>query len=344
MLLSRLLLILLLLTAKAVQAKSPDTAIENPLVAKAVTQLDQARQWQKQANERILHANTIRKQLKQRRARAAKSSRSASALPDNDKNTDKEEFEQEIQELLGQLTQAQQQGAELRRKSQLLKQQAKMDFEQALLHIWPQWLHNREALILEDNLNASLAHNTQIRSVHKNMLAFAGNSSKRVQRPDMSLQVPALGKQNAPADLNTSSFQFSRHEQYFAHIEVHPGGAGKANYSGMAEKEQGAGQTVLSEPASVPLNEIHQWRLMISDVRGNPVKDVDIEVQGHMPGHVHGLPTKPAVVEEIDAGIYLVDGLKFQMKGWWVMKFILRQEGADSSQFADDFFTFNLVL
>ncbi|WP_281557700.1 FixH family protein [Thalassomonas sp. RHCl1] len=320
---------LFLLAVKAVaQEKLPDTAIENPLVAKAVAQLDQANLWQKQANELILNANKIRKQLKKIRVRAAKS-------------TDKQKFEQEIQGLLSQLTQAQQQGAELRTKSLALKQQAKTDFEQALLHIWPQWLHNREALTLEDNFNGSLAHNTRVRSVHKNMLGFGSEPSTSTAQPDMSLQVPALGKQNAPADLNISSFQFSRHEQYFAHIEVHPGGSGQSSDGSLAEKEPGTGQAAAS---SVPLNEIHQWRLMISDVRGNPVEDVEIEVQGHMPGHVHGLPTKPAVVEEIDSGIYLVDGLKFQMKGWWVMKFILRQPGADNSQSADDFFTFNLVL
>ncbi|WDE07892.1 FixH family protein [Thalassomonas viridans] len=318
------------------QVKNAARTDENPLVAKAVAQLNQANLWHKQANDAILDANKIRKQLKQLRARAARKTPVAGQMPEDKENAGKK-LEQEIQSLLGRLTQAQRQGSELRAKSQQLKRQAKLDFERAMLHIWPQWLQNREALTLEDNINMPLAHNARLRSVHKNMPESAGKSSMPQGQADMSLQVPALSKQNAPADLNTSTFQFSRHEQYFAHIEVHDGDFIKAGRDG----EEESGQVQVS---AVPLNEIHQWRLMISDVRGNPVKDADIEVQGHMPGHVHGLPTKPAVVREIDSGIYLVDGLKFQMKGWWVMKFIMRQPGSMDSQVGDDFFTFNLVL
>ena len=64
-----------------------------------------------------------------------------------------------------------------------------------------------------------------------------------------------------------------------------------------------------------------------------------------MPGHVHGLPTKPRITQEIEPGVYIVDGVKFQMKGWWVMKFVLlphKEIKQDKTQ--ADFFTFNLVL
>ena len=330
------------LTAKATPvAKSQDTPIANPLIEKAVLQLEQANLWQQESNALILSANTIRKQLKQ--LRAAQHARAKKPMPEDAINVGKQTFEQKIQQLVGRLTQAQQQGAELRTKSQQLKQLAKTDFELALQQIWPQWLHNSQALNLADDLTASLAHNTRVRSVHKNMLAFGEGSPEAEVQAGMSLQVPALSKQNAPVDLNTSSFQFSRHEQYFAHIEVHNSASIPPDENKVLANTA-AGEKTHTGAAPVPLNEIHQWRLMISDVRGNPVKDAEIEVQGHMPGHVHGLPTKPEVVQEIDPGVYLVDGLKFQMKGWWVMKFILRSPGDDAPQLDDDFFTFNLVL
>ncbi len=40
-----------------------------------------------------------------------------------------------------------------------------------------------------------------------------------------------------------------------------------------------------------------------------------------MPQHGHGLPTKPVVTGPLDSGDYLVQGLKFNMGGWWVVKF-----------------------
>ncbi|HWG85273.1 MAG TPA: FixH family protein [Deinococcales bacterium] len=84
----------------------------------------------------------------------------------------------------------------------------------------------------------------------------------------------------------------------------------------------------------VPVNRLHQWTLSVTTPDGKPVQGASISVDGDMPQHGHGLPTRPAVTEDLGNGRYLVDGVKFQMGGWWVMDFEVRASGkADSVRF-----------
>ena len=317
-----------------IQAKTPPQ-YSSPMVQQAVEQLNRANLSQKQSKQLILNANKTRKQLKSIRAKQVQNSLKGH-------QQQKPESASSIEGLLSQLKQQQQQGAYLREQSQQLKHQASLVFEQALVEIWPEWINNRDALTMDNTVQSYFAHNAQLRSVHKNMLANRATPMEKMldKRDDMSLVVPALAKQNAPANLNIGAFQFSREERYFAHIEVHNTINGKKNGKKRLNQEDSLSANV----ASVPLNKIHQWRLVISDLAGKPLENAEIEVQGHMPGHVHGLPTAPAITREIESGVYLVDGVKFQMKGWWVMKFILRSPGDNKAQSSSDFFTFNVVL
>jgi len=89
---------------------------------------------------------------------------------------------------------------------------------------------------------------------------------------------------------------------------------------------------------SVPLNVIHSWELTVKDQNDVPVRGARITVDGAMPDHDHGLPTRPLVTREIDPGVYLVEGMKFQMPGWWTVTFTIHS-GA-----GDDTVTFNLQL
>jgi hypothetical protein len=53
-----------------------------------------------------------------------------------------------------------------------------------------------------------------------------------------------------------------------------------------------------------------------------------------MPQHGHGLPTKPVVTRYAGNGDYVVDGMKFNMGGWWVVKFrVSSAAGIDSLVF-----------
>ena len=85
---------------------------------------------------------------------------------------------------------------------------------------------------------------------------------------------------------------------------------------------------------TVPVNQMHQWTLHVETPDGQPVEDADINVDGDMPQHGHGLPTQPRVTKNLGHGDYLVDGMKFQMGGWWVMDFTINAHGeADAVHF-----------
>ena len=63
-----------------------------------------------------------------------------------------------------------------------------------------------------------------------------------------------------------------------------------------------------------------------------------ITIDGGMPQHGHGLPTQPEVSANLGAGRYQVEGMKFNMPGWWVVNLSVNgPAGADTV-------TFNLVL
>lgn len=89
---------------------------------------------------------------------------------------------------------------------------------------------------------------------------------------------------------------------------------------------------------TIPINELHTWTLIVTTPEGQTVDDAQITVDGDMPQHGHGLATQPQVTQYLGDGKYLVEGLKFQMGGWWVMDFTINANGqTDTAQF-------NLVL
>jgi hypothetical protein len=78
---------------------------------------------------------------------------------------------------------------------------------------------------------------------------------------------------------------------------------------------------------TVPVNQIHQWTLHVETANGQAVENATIAVDGDMPQHGHGLPTKPRITKYLGNGDYLVDGMKFQMGGWWLMDFTIAANG-----------------
>jgi len=67
----------------------------------------------------------------------------------------------------------------------------------------------------------------------------------------------------------------------------------------------------------IEINRMHSWILHIQTPDGIPVTGATIDVDGGMPAHDHGLPTKPRVTEELGNGDYRLDGLRFHMRGYW---------------------------
>ncbi|MED5621466.1 FixH family protein [Ideonella sp. BN130291] len=93
----------------------------------------------------------------------------------------------------------------------------------------------------------------------------------------------------------------------------------------------------LIEP--IAINQMHSWEVKVSTPAGTPVQHAQIEVDGGMPQHGHGLPTQPKVTRELGDGRYLVEGMKFSMPGWWELKLQVRP-----AEGPVDGVTFNKVL
>ncbi len=89
---------------------------------------------------------------------------------------------------------------------------------------------------------------------------------------------------------------------------------------------------------SVTVGPMHTWVVTLRDADGAPVDEAQIQVDGGMPQHGHGLPTAPAVTQALGDGRYLIEGMKFNMPGWWGLDLAIEgPAGADTV-------TFNLVL
>lgn len=151
------------------------------------------------------------------------------------------------------------------------------------------------------------AHNAAFRSTKPSLQGINLTDSK-------SLAVGLSGQaQNIPEGLDLHPMQLSADGRYFAYVE--------------------------SANGSVRLNEIHEWHLWLTDLEGRPVPGATIEVQGDMPGHVHGMPTRPRVVAKRADGRYVIQGMKFQMSGWWVMTFSAKSEAQ-----GEDRIIYNILL
>ena len=92
--------------------------------------------------------------------------------------------------------------------------------------------------------------------------------------------------------------------------------------------------TIRPQGDTIPQGKLQRWTLHLETAAGSPVDSAAVAVDGGMPQHGHGLPTKPRVTRVLGNGDHLVEGLKFNMGGWWVVKFrVSAAPGADSVVF-----------
>jgi hypothetical protein len=96
--------------------------------------------------------------------------------------------------------------------------------------------------------------------------------------------------------------------------------------------------TIRPQGDTIPQGKLHRWVLHLETPNGAPVDACQITVDGGMPQHGHGLPTKPLVTRDLGNGDHLVEGKKFNMGAWWVVKFRV------SSAAGNDYVVFNLKL
>ena len=100
-----------------------------------------------------------------------------------------------------------------------------------------------------------------------------------------------------------------------------------AEYATERVSAQGAYLVSYRTDGPVPIGRLHAWTLHVARADGTPVTDATIAVDGDMPEHLHGLPTRPRITRHLGNGDYLLEGVKFQMGGWWVMDFDITAAG-----------------
>jgi hypothetical protein len=92
--------------------------------------------------------------------------------------------------------------------------------------------------------------------------------------------------------------------------------------------------TIVPQGDSIPKGKMHRWTLHLESIDGKPIDNAEVTVDGGMPQHGHGLPTKPRVTKSLGNGDHVVEGMKFNMGGWWVVKFrVMADAGSDSVVF-----------
>ena len=132
-----------------------------------------------------------------------------------------------------------------------------------------------------------------------NLVACAGNAPAT---PEIAASLVPSSTSTMPAPTPTPRLDFSK-------TRLSDNGLFRVSY--------------VSSKDIVPVNQIHQWTLHVETVDGQLVEHAAITVDGDMPEHGHGLPTRPQVTKYLGNGDYLVEGIKFQMGGWWVMDFTI---------------------
>lgn len=83
---------------------------------------------------------------------------------------------------------------------------------------------------------------------------------------------------------------------------------------------------------------LQSMQVVITDRDGHPVDGASITIDGGMPQHGHGLPTKPRISRALGGGTYEIEGVRFNMGGWWEFKLIV------TTPAGADVITFNLSL
>ena len=62
---------------------------------------------------------------------------------------------------------------------------------------------------------------------------------------------------------------------------------------------------------------MHDWIVHIENDEGLKIEGAIVDVEGGMPKHNHGLPTKPLITAELGSGDYKLEGMRFHMSGYW---------------------------
>jgi hypothetical protein len=127
-----------------------------------------------------------------------------------------------------------------------------------------------------------------------------------------------------------------------AMMMIHGTGAKRpaASEFGLGPRTSAGGRYVATLEPARPLRtrQMQTVRVIVRDAEGHAIDEARISIDGGMPQHGHGLPTRPRVTRSLGEGIYEVEGVRFNMGGWW--EFTLTIAGSRGA----DTVTFNLAL
>lgn len=113
-----------------------------------------------------------------------------------------------------------------------------------------------------------------------------------------------------------------------------------ASEFGLGPRTSASGQYVatLTPERQLRPRQMQSIRVTVVDGNGNPIEGARLTIDGGMPEHGHGLPTRPRVTRSLGGGAYEIEGVRFNMGGWWEFKVAIESDlGADT-------ITFNLGL
>lgn len=109
-----------------------------------------------------------------------------------------------------------------------------------------------------------------------------------------------------------------------------------ASEFGPGPRTSAAGRYVATLEPAQPLRprQMQTVRVVVRDAAGRAVDGAQITIDGGMPQHGHGLPTRPRVTRALGEGGYEIEGVRFNMGGWWEIRLaITTAQGADAVVF-----------
>lgn len=107
---------------------------------------------------------------------------------------------------------------------------------------------------------------------------------------------------------------------------------------GPRTSSQGLYTATLLPAQTLRVRKMQTVQVALKGADGRAIEDAVITIDGGMPQHGHGLPTRPRMTQRLGDGVYVIEGVRFNMGGWWELRLAIQgNAGADQV-------TFNLAL
>ncbi|MBI3732542.1 MAG: FixH family protein [Chloroflexi bacterium] len=94
----------------------------------------------------------------------------------------------------------------------------------------------------------------------------------------------------------------------------------------------------VTTPSPPVVSQPQRWMLHVETASGQPVDNANIAAKGNMPEHGLTLSPPPQEAQRLGGGNYVLENIKFQTAGWWVLTVQIEVSGQS------DQVIFNLIL